>query len=158
MKKMIFLFVPFIISSFAMAIDESCSYGGSNARLRVARIQERKVFLQHGSLAVLGGAVVKPLSGSSLVHTWVEIETEDSGIWFCAQFGSKPDPKIKLTEHSSRYDVSQEGIRVGGRSGDDPTVMVTEDFYFRDRNITMNDVYKWMSDYNSSYNLLYNNC
>lgn len=131
---------------------------GINATLRVKRIQERKVYLLHGGLASIGGAITKPLVQSTVMHTWVEIETENPDIWFCAQFGSKPDASVALTKHTSLQGVTHRGKLIADRSKDDPIVFVTEDFYFREGNITMQDVHNWLSNYNPHYHIILNNC
>lgn len=90
------------------------------------------------------------MTGSSLTHWWVEIET-DYG-WYCAQLG---DQGVYLHKHSSLSEVNKCGLSFG--SNDDDGNITTKKTH-RPSNRTMGEVRNWVKNSNHYYNVVCHNC
>ena len=66
-------------------ISHTAESSGCYSRLKVVKMRVISVWMDHGSIATIG-SVFSGLVGSPVTHWWVEIETEDPDIWYCAQF------------------------------------------------------------------------
>jgi len=124
---------------------------GSNLKVVSARVYS--AWIGHGSYSAIGSFFTGLFTGNSITHWWVEIQTSDPNIWYCAQF-DKPD--LTLTRHSSSDGVKQAGIAAAGREeGDHVSITCKYSFNVNDN---MGDVYRWMLNQDGDYNLVTNNC
>ena len=127
----------------------------SDRYLRVKRIRVRSIWLGHGSVAAVGSAISGIATGNPLTHWWVEIETNDPSVWFCAQF-AKPD--LELSKYRYRSEVTKRGCACGGRN---TNCDVTNKHTYSPGHRTMGEVEDMMEgycSYNGPYNVVSNNC
>jgi len=135
-------------------LDSSCKPGGDNSNLKIKEVRVRSVWLCHGSLAAPASLFSGSATGNPVTHWWVEIETTNSDIWFCAQFNK---PHLELTRHGSLGGVTKDGLECARRENDSPSI--SNKSVFQPDNVTMGEVYNWMRDcYSHRYNLILNNC
>lgn len=128
-----------------------------NHDLVVRTVRVRSIWLGDGSYAAVG-SFFTGITGNTITHWWVEIETNDPNIWFCAQFDNSQN--LCLTKHSNSSGVTNAGVLAGGRLNKNPDITDKEIFSpgTFGRYTTISDVYSWMNNYDSTYNLLTNNC
>ena len=119
---------------------------------QIIKIRVRNCWIGHGFWAGLGSVFSGALSGSSITHWWVEIETKQG--WYCAQFGSGNE--LRLTKHYSLLEVDDEGKSVVGARGESKSITTKKRYKPSYR--TMADVVQFMEKYNGHYHLLTNNC
>lgn len=135
-----------------LVLDSSCAPdSGEYCDLKIKKVRVRSVWLCKKGLAVPASFFTGALTLNPVTHWWVEIETVDNKVWFCAQF-NKPD--LKLTRHSRLSEVTEEGLNEKNNTAHPA---ITEKAIFQP-NATMGDVYTWMQDRCTRYNVIFNNC
>jgi len=138
----------------SLNLDESCKPGKYYADLTIKEIRVRSVYLVHGVLSGPLSIFTSLTTNNTMCHWWVEIETNDQNVWFCAQFDK---PKLSLTQHNSLAEVNREGKRAAGRRGDNCDIR--NQLVRCPDNVKMSDVYSWMEKgVDNSYNVVWNNC
>ena len=122
--------------------------------LRVERIRVRSIWLAHGSFSAVGSAITGIATSNSLTHWWVEIETNDPSIWFCAQFNA---PNLELYEYPSQYKVTESGCECVGRN---TNCDITDKYIHSPGNRTIGEVEDFIEEYceYGPYNVVSNNC
>ncbi len=139
-------------------LDYSASSGGIDRNLKVVKVRAISIWLGHGSIAAIGSFFTGLFTANPITHWWAEIETEDPGVWYIAQFeyiGGRQS--LSLTKCYSKAGVTERGQRAGNRWGDDPS-MSTKESACPSRTVTMKDVYSYINGCNANYSLVSNNC
>lgn len=131
--------------------------------IQVKRIRAISRYLTHGAIAGLGSALSVPLVGQALTHWWIEIETNQSDVWFVAHYtgpkrkkaGGKLD--IRLIQTKSESDSEREGKREG-HENESCSLKVKDSFY--PENLYVSEVFSWLQEQQekSEYKMLGNNC
>ena len=140
-------------------LDRNCAPGGQYRHLKVINVRVRAVWLGHGSYAAIGSFFTGSLTANPITHWWVEIQTERSNVWFCAQFEVRGGSKsaLALTQHDSASSVTRHGESTANRWGDNPSITDKQDCPPYSGTI-MGDIYDWMENYSSEYGVVMNNC
>eukprot|EP01084_Bolivina_argentea_P248223 415184_1 len=127
------------------------SIGTSDYNEKIIGIRVRAIWLLHGSVSAVLSTISGPVTGSSVTHWWVEIETEHK--WYCALF-DKPD--LVLSGHNSRYAVTKRG-KEGARYYNNEQKNITDKYTCKSNGKkTIGDLARWMQGYLQKHGKKYN--
>lgn len=121
----------------------------------IKEIRVYSAWIYHGAVGFLVGILSVPLTSNAFTHWWVEIETENSNEWYCAQFNG--DCELELTRHYSRYGAREQGKSVASREKYEWKDL-TKKHEYSPNNRMMYHVVNFMKTYDNKYDLIDNNC
>ncbi|CAI2383034.1 unnamed protein product [Moneuplotes crassus] len=132
--------------------------GGDCASLKVTRLRAISVYMINDTFGFFFSLCTN-VTSNSLAHWWIEIETEDPDVWYCAQFRKKDGYyTLMLQKCLSKEKVTQEGQKGGRRFGQSPSMSLECSITPID-DLNIGQIYDFMLDScDDKYDLIKNNC
>eukprot|EP00484_Ammonia_sp_Unknown_P029309 CAMPEP_0197029912 /NCGR_PEP_ID=MMETSP1384-20130603/9255_1 /TAXON_ID=29189 /ORGANISM="Ammonia sp." /LENGTH=179 /DNA_ID=CAMNT_0042459159 /DNA_START=87 /DNA_END=623 /DNA_ORIENTATION=- len=161
------LFTPIGLLNLPFKLKQLCDtpmrfVGDIDRSEEIQRIAVRNTWIYNGFLAAIGSVFSGPLTGNSVTHWWVEIQTR-KGNWYCAQWevwreGGKNCDVLVL-----RRCASQSAVTAAGRStanNTDGNISTKEGPYTlgKNRKRTIGGLISEVMSEQGIYDLVSNNC
>eukprot|EP00484_Ammonia_sp_Unknown_P016122 CAMPEP_0197055470 /NCGR_PEP_ID=MMETSP1384-20130603/66300_1 /TAXON_ID=29189 /ORGANISM="Ammonia sp." /LENGTH=209 /DNA_ID=CAMNT_0042489063 /DNA_START=74 /DNA_END=699 /DNA_ORIENTATION=+ len=115
----------------------------SNDNEKIIHIRVRSIWLSSsGTACAIGSVVSGAVTGSTVTHWWVEIETESG--WYCAMWDK---PNLVLSSEDSRSEVTRKGKSAVGAQDESKDITDKYDYSCSHRGKTIGDLRRWMEQY-----------